>query len=547
MSPQSKTKEIVSIIEKMEEEKYKDFNLDLQIETPTMIQFYINNLKKGNFNILRKTPSEIYRTYLEGKMAGIAYNGTSNICVMSKDYDLIMTMNNPIQSLTNSFPWQEVLTAFTTYHEIKHILQGKGINSSFYDLFCSNLLSDQNGNQAFKDRNFHDNLYNEIDANLYGALQSRAFFSGNKEIERYFDELVARFTVQKNTFDFDVVFEKWQKNLETFGFIEENYNQQRLFKMLWNLDGTFKNPSEVSANMISYGIPTSTVQEDIELKNLCTKIISSDAYLSRIDINSLSSEEVSFINSELDSNKMILEHQIGVNRELFHDNLIDENVRNEALDILNNQINKKERYRQMLFTSRNNKDNNVGKIIFNNDIERKDSNMEYTLEDLKGLYDQYERVQLKDSDKRVLYDKVNKTYVDNKDLYDKVTFSQLWVASTMNEQSRSIPEDAKTFDRNSITDDEYNRAFCNDTLKEVYNALVNDGMQMLYNTGGFRRPEVLKDVIKNNATYSHTDDIINYLYTNERTQELYENWCKSALKERGQDNYLTDREYGQVR
>lgn len=50
MNSSKLNKELIESIKKQEEQKYKKYNLTFNIQNPTVIEYYIDNIKLGQFN-----------------------------------------------------------------------------------------------------------------------------------------------------------------------------------------------------------------------------------------------------------------------------------------------------------------------------------------------------------------------------------------------------------------------------------------------------------------------------------------------------------------
>lgn len=334
------TKELIESIKKQEEQKYTKYGLIFNIENPTIVKYYIDNIKLGNFNPRKQNFNEIkYRYYLGSKANGFASFVSNSICIFDRDYDnYIHFLNIPIKDLDKRMPYQKATISFTTFHEIRHILQYNGYELSPYEFFCCRNLSDYNGPKALTNRKYHDSLFNEIDANLYGATEAKKYLTGNKAAEKYFNELIGIYSIQKYTFDFDLALEKYQQKNEQ--------NKCKLGGMLylehfiWNFNGTFKRPKDIIKDHSFHDY-----QKDFaSVSEFYDRVISSNAYLSRLNIDQLDKEEIDFIETAIKGTISVLESNKYKINNLFKMNIIDEYQCNKSIEILNNKIKEKRAY-----------------------------------------------------------------------------------------------------------------------------------------------------------------------------------------------------------
>ena len=233
MNKSQKRKAIVEAIKKLEEEKY---GVEFDIETPLVLDYYIDNFKKGRFSLKNNTLYSILNILALGVCCGYTSRGKAII------------FNNPHLSVYRmpfkylNVPLEEVTLVETTYHEIAHLLQHKNIMSP-YEMFCSAMLSNnRDGLKSATDEKYHNSFYHEMFANFYGMTNARKHFKGNEKALEYIDKHIGAYGVQKFTYDFEKELEKYQKSVESAKQLNDYYNFQLA---VWNLDGTFKSPRQI--------------------------------------------------------------------------------------------------------------------------------------------------------------------------------------------------------------------------------------------------------------------------------------------------------------
>ena len=308
MNYKEQTKEVVEKIKKQEEERY---GIKLNIETPTTIEYYVDNFKKGNFKLSKDNFNNAVYTFIYGLQSGLAHSSTGDIMVRSVDHNLRKLLNHPVLYLTKNLDWQEIQTAFLTYHEIRHVLQWQSIDMSDYDAFCYWFL-DNYKMRAYVDREYHDSLYREIDADLYAVFRCQEMFSENKEALDYFEEVKKDVIRRKVLYDFDYNFEEYNRMRFTGKLDEYKKNTEgTIFKEFYDGDDRFNTPSKI------LNIKSNSADEDgnVIIGYVDMKILTSESYLSRLDIDNLTEEELAFMQNTM----KYLEKELDDKKQLMND------------------------------------------------------------------------------------------------------------------------------------------------------------------------------------------------------------------------------------
>lgn len=339
------TKEIVKRIKESEEEKYKEYNVELEIETPTVIEFYIENLKKIRFKTLTYDMIEMREIYLIGKRyTGFTNSTNQAICIFAKNHFFKYIMKQPISNLNNLYPYQEMCVTQTTYHEIRHVLQQKHqYTMPIYDSFCSNYFSNNENPKYISDKDFHNSLYNEIDAELYAATESKNCFKGDEKVEKYFQNLIGYYTIQKNTYDFEEHLEKYQQNRENIGFQNKISHME---SFIWNNDGSFKRPRDIYNSKDFLNTP----MYYMDFEKFLARVISSNAYISRLNMNIIKTDEAEFICDSIEFNNKIITEEIQKLTDLYNNQAIADSYFEFAIQTLNNRIKKYEKTMQEIIS-----------------------------------------------------------------------------------------------------------------------------------------------------------------------------------------------------
>lgn len=369
MDYKKQTQEIVKEIKELEEKKYKDINLKLNTETPTIIKYYANSLKKGKFSLKKNDLFSVRYSLMLGITSGGWAIGSSNsICVMARDYCSIpVFFCRPINEIHKNLPYQKMSIVNITFHEIRHILQHSGYYLPTYEYFCCDRLSDYKGLKALVSNNYHDSLYKEIDANFYGAQQSLIYFHGDENIKEYYSKMVGKFTIQKYAYDFDSYLEGYQKLNEKHQCKVGGMDYYEQFA--WNQDGTFKKPKEILTDEKFYEM----IEGYPDTIKLYSRIIASDAYLSRLNIEELDDTEIEFIKKSIENTNICLEQDKGFIMRCYQNKAITQKEYEKSMSKINSWVNKKEQY--------------LNKIDINNKVEEQPINtseksVEELIEDL---------------------------------------------------------------------------------------------------------------------------------------------------------------------
>ena len=243
-----------------------------------------------------------------------------------------------MNSLKKKLPLDEIITAMTTFHEIRHILQKEG-RTDIFNSFCSVRLSKYDSIKPYLSSKHHDSLFAEIDAHCYEACQAKEYFKGNKDIEEYLNQIFGLYLLQMVYYDFEAEFEKYQQETEQQGQFEPYYAYEDIF---WNSNGTFKRPKDILNNEYRKNF----LHEKQSFNELYIKILSSNTYLSRIDVDSLDMTEKEFFNNILQGHKALLEDDKCLLYNYYKEEIITEQGCLFALNALNKQIEEKENIRK---------------------------------------------------------------------------------------------------------------------------------------------------------------------------------------------------------
>ena len=155
-------------------------------------------------------------------------------------------------------------------------------------------------------------------------------YKEDKTIREYFDKMVVYYKYLKNIYDFDKYLTIYINNNKQVS----NTNNPHI-QMLFEQDGTFKLLDEIIKD-----------KHYILNDSLATKIIGSEAFMSRLNNEMLNSEKKEFIIDVIEKYIELIEKQKVYNKSLFLDKKIKEGYYFYAEEMLNHQIESKLKYKE---------------------------------------------------------------------------------------------------------------------------------------------------------------------------------------------------------
>ena len=316
------------LIQRIVEEEKQKYNITIDIETPTVIEYYKQNLIDKKISI-----SRVVNTILAGmNVAGYSKTEDNYICIFDKKGNLDFALKHPLKYMQDP-SITEAITTFITYHEIRHILQyQKAELFTDYEHFCINYLRELNTKYILNNE-YHDSQYLEIDADIYGFDKTKEKFKENKTICSYLQQQESKAIYRKNTYKFDYYFNNFIKKIQN-GFNEETYQYNPYLNIFWNKDGTFKKLFKI-------------INNSRFLKNslLTARIITSDAYMATIDFDNMTIEEQQAIDYQVEQIVYALNQNKNNITKLYKDRRISVFEYQIGTQIIENEIERKEKYK----------------------------------------------------------------------------------------------------------------------------------------------------------------------------------------------------------
>lgn len=330
----SKIWKIVDKIKKQEEEKY---GITFDIDTPTMVKYYIDNIKDKKISL---DSSGIIKALMGVNSAGFAAQFSDNnyICVFNRGYELDYMLSDPILYFKNlKVSFKEFEISRILYHEIRHIVQAKRQDLfTPIEKFCFFQLSFTTSSKYYYDRDYHDSMYNEIDANIYSYEQLYLKYYDNPLLKKYIIKKLVDTQYLSCVYNFDSYFNKYSSYLKENKLKNAPYKES-IDDYLWNEDGTFKSLSDVFSKL-----------KDFPHNVLTIKLLTSDAFLNTIDFEKITEEEKVFLLELLKENDLLIDNQMEKLDYLVNERLISYSEYSKAFDFLRKQQERKDRYIKLI-------------------------------------------------------------------------------------------------------------------------------------------------------------------------------------------------------
>ena len=321
------TKDTVEEIVNSEQKRY---NIEINSYTPTILEYMTKklNIKKNSF----KDNIYVLLDCLESK--GISNN--KDIFVFNKNYYGEGLSHLPKTITKDKQKVQELIVSDITYHEIRHILQYKRKDLySEEELFFIHELSNANTLSIYN-REYYNNLYTEIDAEIYTSLNCIERFKNDEEIKKYFTKKLNYYEYKKNNYNFE---ENFQIFCESFK--NNKYRRYSNFlKIFFNENGLFKSLEEIITN------------KNFKISPLSTKILTSNAFIDSIDIEDLTEDEKRFLISEIDYRIELINQKKEINNDQYNSNKIEQYYYQDSRITFDELIESKEKVKEKLLKNK---------------------------------------------------------------------------------------------------------------------------------------------------------------------------------------------------
>lgn len=323
-----------SVVDKIKEQEEKRYGRTFDIDFVTVLNYYRKNFDGKKFSL--NEVSDLIQT--QKKTFGF-YDGTSKaVCIFDKNYKLQLFLDNPIKYFFKKTISEDSLITFVLYHEIRHVLQFENKeNFSEYERFCINYLDNIIEGDKFN-KDTHDSLFCEIDADLYSSHESLKIYSTKNTPENeYFKNIYCKSLYRRDIYDFDTIFKYFCIELEKNKFKKNEYQKEEYFKIFWNEDGTFKPIKDILNN------------DNLNDNLVVIKILSSTYFLNKLNIDDLNQKEIQIISDAIDYNRDIyIYKRINEIKRIYNIGYLNEYEYKKSLLKLEKEMYVKDKFKESL-------------------------------------------------------------------------------------------------------------------------------------------------------------------------------------------------------
>lgn len=294
--------------------KYKDNN-PAELKTYTIDEFYASEDYKIERNLYTNS-EEVLKSIVNSTPA--YYSSLSKkIYVFFDCFDQEKYKDLYVNKLS-----KELVYSFILAHEFRHNMQRKYDNS-----FLSNVILMEKKINNYND-DIHDELFEEIDANLFAARELNLLKDKYKGLDLdYIECLNLVYSADYDYYDYDSLINNYIKAIKA----DSNLLTDR-FKQIFDEHSNFKNIKELINNSI-----------DNDFLNI---IVTSSAFLKHIKKEELSENDKRFINNQINKRKEKLnEVNVNIDRINYLTKKIGINmIRNYSYELIKNKIKELDYY-----------------------------------------------------------------------------------------------------------------------------------------------------------------------------------------------------------
>ncbi len=294
--------------------KYKDNN-PAELKTYTIDEFYASEDYKIERNLYTNS-EEVLKSIVNSTPA--YYSSLSKkIYVFFDCFDQEKYKDLYVNKLS-----KELVYSFILAHEFRHNMQRKYDNS-----FLSNVILMEKKINNYND-DIHDELFEEIDANLFAARELNLLKDKYKGLDLdYIECLNLVYSADYDYYDYDSLINNYIKAIKA----DSNLLTDR-FKQIFDEHSNFKNIKELINNSI-----------DNDFLNI---IVTSNAFLKHIKKEELSENDKRFINNQINKRKEKLnEVNVNIDRINYLTKKIGINmIRNYSYELIKNKIKELDYY-----------------------------------------------------------------------------------------------------------------------------------------------------------------------------------------------------------
>ena len=294
------SKEIKKLVYQIIKEEIKEHKVPVEILPLTSIENITEIIFTNLTNYFNK--KEILLFTLQTIKAELIINKITDACYNYANNKLKIIIKNNANMNNNHFKWRLIKNI---YHEYKHAIIDKKVKQPYIETVEDLIYSIEKliDTTDIYYRTYHEELYEEIQANNYGIKKAKHFLENNKKYQEIYGKL-------KNTIELDNLLHEIYYRNYNFSLTLKKVNQDikdnikelnsypedkelEIVRTLYDKKGKFKSLKEL------FQTPNWNILS-IEAKYL---IIGSEAYLNDFDYKNATIEELYFI---LDSLSYVL-------------------------------------------------------------------------------------------------------------------------------------------------------------------------------------------------------------------------------------------------
>lgn len=296
------TKHLKQIVNEIVTEEQEKNSLNVNVFPVTFIEYYTEYLFKKKFSLKKVFNSALYPVSSNG------FFSDGNMIVFLRHQRKVKKIDSSIFDLI-----------FTIYHELRHCMQEKYDDLS-YERFLEDLETyiriGDDGNHTYKD--YHDCFSYEIGANLYAIRKTSEYLKKNYpkiyELERENIETITN-TYLNNYYLYDA------SSVVDLAVpvIRAAYKKCNSFadSIFINNDGSFKSIDVILENSDFHTLD----------KRIVAAILSSRTYLSELNFEALSFDELKIIDEAINYTYTVYNNQLRYIEKQLNNNKIEEDDR----------------------------------------------------------------------------------------------------------------------------------------------------------------------------------------------------------------------------
>lgn len=284
------------------EQEKKDNNIDFEFYPVNIVNYYKSYVWNKKISLLNKMSLLSTPFYT---MGFATFDGkVKDIVIFLGKYGIFCYKDNDIKDLV-----------FTCYHEIRHIQQ-ENFNGNSYENFIRVLESfNLSYSFEFEYMLYHDNTYLEIDANLYAITKTKDFLK-TKYSDRFKEDEVKLKIIEEKVmldylrYDSSYTVDCFYQNIQKYKQVHDFDDIPEVFKIFYDKDFNYKEFGSIIRNEKFKTLD----------KRIITSVFASKSFLSSIDINKMSQEELETMLEYLNLANLMYQDEINLANKYVNNN-----------------------------------------------------------------------------------------------------------------------------------------------------------------------------------------------------------------------------------